>query len=151
MSYLGFASGAAGVEDKQRVLSIQPLGFTLFRRISHCLVPPHVTLWVPGGLNTPQQHIKTPHYICSDKAQAATPSILNWLQFTQLLWGLSVIFFCCFSSKGTITWSSGGCGPAESGLAYKSGSHSFAFTRTLWSAGFPLIVILLFSFCLFSF
>lgn len=50
VSHFGFCSGATCVEDKQRILSIQPLRFTLFRRVCHGLVPPHVSLHVPGSL-----------------------------------------------------------------------------------------------------
>lgn len=72
--YLGLAGGAAGVENEQRVLSIQPLGFTLLRSVSHRLVPPHITLRVPGGLNPPgeqstNQHMN-PHG--APRAQVAT-------------------------------------------------------------------------------
>ena len=55
VSYFGLASGAAGVEDEQRVLCVQPLGFTLFRRGSHYLIPPNITSRVPGGLNKPER------------------------------------------------------------------------------------------------
>lgn len=50
VSHFGFSSGATCVEDKQRILGIQPLRFTLLRRVCHGLVPPQVSLRVPGSL-----------------------------------------------------------------------------------------------------
>lgn len=69
LPHLGFAGGAAGVEDKERVLCIQPLGLTFLRGVPHGLIPPNITLWVPGGLNAPQQEgtnqtHKPDHYSC---------------------------------------------------------------------------------------
>lgn len=54
-SYLGLAGGAAGVENKEGILCVQPLRFTLFCRVSHRLVPPHVTPGVPGCLRASEQ------------------------------------------------------------------------------------------------
>lgn len=87
VSHLGFTGGAAGVEDEQRVLSIQPLRLTLFWRVAHRLIPPHITSWVPGGLNTPEEGpnethetlISSTHSMRRKDRQQHTMSILKRL------------------------------------------------------------------------
>ena len=49
-AYLGFARGAAGVEDEEGVLRVAPLGLTLVRHAAQQSVPTRIHIWVPGNL-----------------------------------------------------------------------------------------------------
>ena len=50
LSRLGFACGAAGVQDEEWVFSITPLGLTLISCVLHEFMPPKVHAVVPGDL-----------------------------------------------------------------------------------------------------
>lgn len=63
--YLWFSSGAAGVEDKQRIFRVTPLGFTLIRHPSNQGVPAQIHLRVPRDLRvhkTQTGNIKSPDF-----------------------------------------------------------------------------------------
>lgn len=47
---LGFACGATGVQDEERVLSITPLRLTLIPCVLHEFMPPQVNILIPRDL-----------------------------------------------------------------------------------------------------
>jgi len=49
---LGFAGGAGGIEDEQRILGVHPLRFAFTGGVGHALVVPDVTPIVPGDVGT---------------------------------------------------------------------------------------------------
>lgn len=106
---LGFACGATGVQDEERVLGITPLRFTLILCLVYEFMPPQVNSLIPGYLQKEDR-----------KGQERTLNTAKWGQEINGTWK---------DQSGTGRWGAGKEeGPWEGGMEQRDR----LFLNSIW-------------------